>query len=290
MNKKSKYLIITIALICIPLLFSSGCMKMAIRMSPEIFENMSGSVFEECDSDLAEKAIPGNLKILEGLLKNDPDNPELLRILSMGFCGYSILFVENDDKERASALYYRAATYGLQSIGINKKLESIEQEELNTILNGISKKNINSLLWATVSWSSWINLNLHKPAVLSQLGMVKSCIDKLEDTNPHEFYGLPYLLKGIYLSARSPMLGGNYEKSKEYFDNALLSGNRKLFLTQYYYARYYCVGTQNKELFISLLNEIIKSTEQYPDELCLINMAIRQKAEILLESLDDFFI
>ncbi len=251
---------------------------------------MSEALFEECDVDLAEKAIPGNLKILEGFLKNDPDNPELLRMLSMGFCGYSILFVEGGDRKRASALYYRACLYGLAAIGINKKLETINSEELNKALHSVGKNEMPVLLWATVSWSSWVNLNLHKPAAIAQLGMIKSCIDKLEKEDPNLFYGLPYLLKGVYLSARSPMLGGDYIKAKEYFEKSLLSGNRNLFLTQYFYAKYYCVGTQNKELFTSLLNDIIKSTQQYPEELCLINMAIRQKAELLLKNVDDFFI
>lgn len=265
-------------------------MKIAIRMSPDLFENMSVSIFEECDPKIAEKAIPANLKLLEGILKNDPDNPELLKLLSTGFCGYSMLFVEDDDKERASDLYYRAAISGLKAIGLKKNPDVISKDELEKHLARLDKKSLNSLLWATVSWSSWINLNLHKPVAIAQLGLVQSCIDRLTIENPDLFYGLPYLLKAVSLSARSPMLGGDYEKSNEYFDNALMSGNRNLFLSQYFYARYYCVGTQNKEMFISLLTEIIDKNREYPDDLCLINTVIRIKAETLLDNVDDYFI
>jgi hypothetical protein len=94
MGTKIKYITISLAFICIMFLPASGCMKMALRMSPELFENISASIFEECDPDLAQKAIPSNLKLLEGILKNDPDNPLLLRLLSTGFCGYRLpLFI-----------------------------------------------------------------------------------------------------------------------------------------------------------------------------------------------------
>jgi len=290
MGKKIKYFTLPISLMCLMLLSGSGCMKMAIRMSPEFFENMSASIFEECDPDIAKKAIPANLKLLEGVLKNDPDNPKLLKQLSMGFCGYSMLFVESDDKERASNLYYRATAYGLKAIGFKGNPETTSKDELAKLLNGLDKKSLNSLLWATVSWSSFINLNLHKPAAIAQLGLVQLCINKLTETNPDLFYGLPSLLKAVSLSARSPMLGGDYEKSKEYFDKALLSGKRNLFLSQYFYARYYCTGVQNKEMFISLLTEIIDKNREYPDNLCLLNMVIRIKAETLLNNVDDYFI
>ncbi|MGD9161157.1 MAG: TRAP transporter TatT component family protein [Desulfobacteraceae bacterium] len=290
MNKKIRYFAIPLFFILIVTLSCTGCMKLAIRTSSELFQNISGSIFEECDPDMAKVAIPSNLKLLEGILKNDPDNPELLKLLSMGFCGYSMLFVEEDNKERASDLYYRATAYGLRAVGLNKNPETINREELETLFKEPDKKGLDSLLWTTVSWSSWINLNLHKPSAIVQLGVVQLCIDKLTEKEPDLFYGLPYLLKGVILSARSPMLGGDYEKSKEYFDKALLSGNRNLFLSQYFYARYYCIGTQNKEMFTSLLTEIINKNKEYPNDLCLLNMVIRIKAETLLNNVDDYFI
>ena len=290
MGKNSKYFIKLFSVVFLMLLSGSGCMKLAIRTSPELFEKISAAIFEECDPDLAQKAIPANLKLLEGILKNDPDNPELLRLLSMGFCGYSMLFVENKDRERASNLYHRATVYGLKAAGLDRIPENLTQEDLNRLFKRLDKKNLDSLLWATVSWSSWINLNLDKPSAIAQLGLAQSCIDKLTETAPDLFYGLPCLLKAVSLSARSPMFGGDYKRSREYYEKALVSGNRNLFLSQYFYARYYCVGIQNKEMFISLLTEITDKTREYPDDLCLLNTAIRQKAETLLKNIDDYFI
>jgi hypothetical protein len=48
---------------------------------------------EESDPELAKLAIPANLKILEGLLKQDPDNTWILENLAEGFCGYAFSFI-----------------------------------------------------------------------------------------------------------------------------------------------------------------------------------------------------
>ena len=82
----------------------NSCMRFALNLSPSLFPNLAASFFEECDHELARSSMPANLKMLEGLLKSDPDNTEILRMLSMGFCGYSMLFIEDDEPEIVNAL------------------------------------------------------------------------------------------------------------------------------------------------------------------------------------------
>ena len=67
--------------------FFSGCMQLALRASPSLFPNFAATIFEECDPELAKTSIPPNLKLMEGLLKNDPENKKILTTLSMGFAG-----------------------------------------------------------------------------------------------------------------------------------------------------------------------------------------------------------
>ena len=99
------------------LLFLSGCLKIMLRSSPSLYQNFSEAIFEECDPELAKESIPANLKIMEGLLKSDPDNKDILRLLCMGYSGYALLFVEENDPNRASDLYLRAREYGRRALG-----------------------------------------------------------------------------------------------------------------------------------------------------------------------------
>ena len=56
----------------------------------------------------------------------------------MGFTGYAMLFVEEEDPERASRLYLRARRYGLKAIGMENpdhqvilaRLSSMDKDQI----------------------------------------------------------------------------------------------------------------------------------------------------------------
>ena len=72
-----------------------GCSsrQLAVQATLPLISSQIISMQEERDVDLAEKAIPASLKMLEGLLKEDPDNVWILENLAEGFCGYASVSV-----------------------------------------------------------------------------------------------------------------------------------------------------------------------------------------------------
>lgn len=276
--------------LCMP--FFSGCMPLALKMSPSLFPNFVASVFEECDPELAKGSIPANLKLMEGLLKNAPNNRDVLITLSMGFSGYSMLFVERDDPVRASALYLRARDYGMRALGDKGavlKDPRLRGNMLQTALQNMGREDLKPLFWTTMSWNAWINLNLDKPAALAQLPLSQACLKRVMEIDAHYLYGSPYILMGVSLAAMPPMLGGNVQEAKDYFEEALELSNRKFFLTQYYFARYYAVRVQDKELFLKLIQEIIDGDPHELKDVCLINRVVQYQARELREMVDDLF-
>jgi len=268
-------------------------MRVALRVSPSLFPNLTTSIFEECDIELARNAIPANLKLLEGLLKNDPENKQILTTLSMGFGGYSMLFVEGDDPERASRLYLRARDYGIGALGekgVGLKNAMDRKEDLQSLLQRLGKEALEPLFWITVSWNAWINLNLDKPAALAQLSVSQALLERVMEIDATYFQGLPHILMGVSLSARPPMLGGNVKQAKEHFDKALQLSHGKFFLAQYYFARYYAVRVQDKALFLGLTGEVEKMNPRELRDVCLINSVMQHKAKRLREMVDEFFL
>ena len=65
-------------------------MRLAVNASSSLIPNLTMAFFEECDLELAEQSLPAELKLIEGLLKNAPQNKELLTALCMGFAGYAM--------------------------------------------------------------------------------------------------------------------------------------------------------------------------------------------------------
>jgi hypothetical protein len=267
-------------------------MPIALSFSPSLFPNFAASMFEECDPKLANHAIPANLKLMEGVLKNDPENRQILTTLSTGFGGYSMLFVESHDPERASELYLRAKDYGIRALGdkgVGLKDPGAKREDLDPLLRAMGKGELEPLFWTTISWNAWINLNLDKPAALAQFALSQACLERVMEIDADYFYGLPHILMGVSLSALPQMFGGKTVQAREYFEKALGLTDRKFFLAQYYFARYYAVRAQDKKLFLELIEEIVDGDPQGLKEICLVNSVIQHQAKELRKMVDDLF-
>lgn len=267
------------------MLLMSGCMRLALHATSPLIPNLTMAFFEECDLKLAEQSLPAELKLMEGLLKSAPQNKELLTALCMGFTGYAMLFVEEEDPERASILYLRARRYGLKAIGI----EDANHQAILARLNAMGKGQIEPLFWVTMSWNGWINLNLDKPAALGELTASQECLERVMKIDPEYFYGSPYIISGSMLAARPKILGGDAAKAKEFFTKAMAASNGKFFLAQYYYAKYYAVRVQDKELFLNLIEEVERAPLDQLKDACLINSAIKEKMKGLKEMADELF-
>lgn len=260
-------------------------MRLALHATSPLIPNLTMAFFEECDLELAEQSLPAELKLMEGLLKSAPQNKELLTALCMGFTGYAMLFVEEEDPERASILYLRARRYGLKAIGI----EDANHQAILARLNAMGKGQIEPLFWVTMSWNGWINLNLDKPAALGELTASQECLERVMKIDPEYFYGSPYIISGSMLAARPKILGGDAAKAKEFFTKAMAASNGKFFLAQYYYAKYYAVRVQDKELFLNLIEEVERAPLDQLKDACLINSAIKEKMKGLKEMADELF-
>ncbi|MEE9612364.1 MAG: TRAP transporter TatT component family protein, partial [Desulfatiglandales bacterium] len=134
--------------LCLYILALNGCLQSALQLSPRLVPNFAASIFEECDPELAQDAIPANLKLMEGLLKNAPKNKQILTSLSMGFGGYSLLFVEAGDPERGSELYLRARDYGIRALGVKGeglKDTANTKESIQVVLKAMGKEDLEAL-------------------------------------------------------------------------------------------------------------------------------------------------
>ena len=282
------------ALLCLLLLPApfSGCTRMAVRGSSGLIPNLSQAVFSECDAELARASLPANLKVMEGLLRADPGNRRLLNALAMGFAGYSVLFLEEEAPERASALLLRARKYGLRALGgSGREIEaaSLDPERLTKALESLGRKDLAPLFWAGLAWSSWIRLNLDSPAAVAELRAATACLERVIELDGSYFHGLPYAALGSVLSAIPPMLGGSPEASKELFERSMAQTGGDFLLAKLHYARYYAVRVQDRALFERLLDEIMQTDPAELEDVCLLNAVARQKAQDLIQQTDDFF-
>ena len=281
-----------LSLLLVVSLLLAGCMRLGVRSVSTLVPEWRTALFEECDPILAREALPANLKMMEGLLRVDPENRRLLVALSMGFTGYAMMFLEHEAPERASALLLRARDYGLRALGgrgqdIEKA--ALHPERLSSLLEAMGPEHLEPLFWSALAWSNWIRLNLDDPAAAARINAAQACIERAIELDGDYFYGLPYVAMGTLLAARPPLLGGDPEEAKTCFERALSLHQGRFLLAKLYLARYYAVRVQDRRLFLNLLDEIEDTDPRIMKQACLFNAVARVQANQLRRQVDTLF-
>ena len=132
---------------------TSGCSMgtMVARTTVSVLDGGLEAMNRETDLELAKSAIPANLKLMEGLIFEDPRNRTLREFAAQGLYGYAYGFVEDEDRARASALYDRCLAHGKQGLrvsGLKVDVQRATQDELDAALARLRGKAVPSLFWS----------------------------------------------------------------------------------------------------------------------------------------------
>ena len=276
------------------LLFTGGLncsiQKLAVGATGEIIDDALTAVYEESDVEMAETAITGFLKMLDGLLKSEPENSKFLLRAVEGYTGYALGFVEDYDEERAVTFYERARNYGLTLLAGKKPLKnirSISLEDLESALQKTGKKDVPALFWTANAWGSYIKLNPGELSVVADMGKVEAVMNRVLELDETFYFGGAHLFLGVMEIEKG--IAGKPDKSREHFEKALEISGRKFLLIQVMYARYYAVNKFDEKLFDTLLQEVLDTPGEVLPEYRLINEIAKKKAALYLSRKDEWF-
>ena len=273
--------------------FTSGCFQqIAINSIGGILDSGFEVLNEEQDLDIAEKSIASNLKLLESLMKRDPQNEHFLSLASMGYSSYALGFVEDDNIERAKIFYRRGRDYGLEILDENKKFVKARHEnieEFQTALHSFSKNDVPAVFWTAIGWGSLIGLSLDDPDALADLPKVEAMMQFVLEKDSAYFYGGAHFFLGTLYGSRPKILGGDTEISQKHFERCLTINNGKFLMTYVYYARSFAVQTQNRKLFEQCLAKVAEASLDILPQARLSNAIAKKKAKLLMEKIEDLF-
>lgn len=272
----------------------SGCSsrRLAVQATLPLISSQIVSMQEERDAGLAEKAIPASLKMLEGLSKEDPKNVWILQKLAEGFCGYAFSFLEDSEPDRASGLYLRGKDYAFRSLKIQsngKTWNGLSLDEWFNRLAEVTPSQQPALFWAGQCWGSWLSLNLDSVEAFSSLPRIDALMNRALVLDPNFHYAGPHLFLGAYYGGRSRMLGGNPDKARNHFEQALKITDGKYLLVSFLYAKTYAVQNQDRNLFKAQLKKVLEASVDVLPEQRLANQIAKRKATILLGEIDELF-
>ncbi|MBI4549004.1 MAG: hypothetical protein HY707_13555 [Ignavibacteriae bacterium] len=281
-----------ISAVLLPLVISGCFHQIALNSIGGILHNGFEVLNEEQDLELAEKSIASNIKLLESLLRSDPDNEQFLLLATIAYSSYSLGFVEDTNVERARMFYQRGKEYGMRILKHNRTFaDALDRsfEEFNTALASFSKSDVPALFWTAIAWGSHISWSLTDPAALADLPKVESIMKFVLGKDSTFFHGGAHFFLGTLYGSRPNILGGDPEASRRHFESCLNINKGKFLMTYVYYARSYAFQIQNKELFESCLAIVDSTSIDVLPEARLSNAIAKRKAILLREKIDELF-
>ncbi|HWP81684.1 MAG TPA: TRAP transporter TatT component family protein [Bacteroidota bacterium] len=270
-----------------------GCIQLfAVRTMGGVLEHGLEAFQEESDLELAESGLASNLKLIEALIKADPENERLLFIASQGYSAYGLAFAEDEDPARARLMYLRAKAYGMRILDENTKFRASRDGDLQNFtkaLQTFSKDDIPAVFWTAFAWGSYVNLSRTETAALADIPKVNAMMEFVLQHDPAYYYAGAHVYFGTLLGSTPVLLGGKPEAAKEHFQKALELTGGKFLMTYVYYARSYAVQTQDQELFESLLAKVDSASIDILPEARLPNAVAKKKALALRARVNELF-
>jgi hypothetical protein len=282
-------------LVSIGLLVGCGNMraKMTVSSMRPIMDKMNIAVNKNSDVELVKDAMPASLVQMDGFLEADPENEDLLLRAAEANGGYAFLFLMDTDKPRARKLYQKSKDYALKVLFKNSDFQEAfdkSDDEFIGSLKTFDKDDVRALFLAANNWLSWIGLShADDTKALIDLPKVEAIMNRIVELDDTFNYGCVHAMLGSYLASRPVMLGGNPKEADWHFKQAFEISDSKYLMWKYLYAKFYAVQIQDRELFVSTLQEVISSPENLLPEKNFVNEAARMKSKALLAEVDEFF-
>ncbi|RMH63712.1 MAG: hypothetical protein D6677_06560 [Calditrichaeota bacterium] len=272
------------------LLILSSCSlnRLVVSQMTPVFEKSALALYEEDDLRLAEQALAANLKLLEGMLKNDPDNTALLLMLAQGYAGYALGFVEDEDPGRAKKFYQRGRSFAQSALPASfTRIKDVA--ELEKAAAALDDDTMPALFWYAFTWAGYINLSLDTPLALLELPRVEVLMNRVAQWNPAYFNGAVYLFQGSVLGVKPRIMGGNPELAKKLFEKNLSLTHGDFLLTYIYLARFYAAKVLDEEAFDDYLDTVESYDLNKTPALRLFNAIAQDKARRLRAEKDELF-
>ncbi|MBI5783666.1 MAG: hypothetical protein HZA69_07980 [Gammaproteobacteria bacterium] len=266
--------------------------QMVARSSLPIVESGNIAMNRETDLELARAAIPANLKLIEGLILELPDNAELRLQAAQGFYGYAYGFIEDEDNRRASGLYRRGLEHALLALtvaGLPSDITTLPQKDLEHRLATLDRGAVPALFWSASCWAKWIDMNRDDPARIADMGKAAALMSRVLELDENYYHGGAHLFFGVFYGAKPPMFGGDFERSARHFEKARAVTQGKLLLADMLRAQYLARQQLDRQQFHERLLTVIKAPSDLFPEMALANAVAQQKARQLLAKEEEWF-
>ncbi|HWO18577.1 MAG TPA: TRAP transporter TatT component family protein [Kofleriaceae bacterium] len=293
---------------------SSACDigKLTVGTTAKVLLRAQPSLQQESDYELARQAIPGALKTVEGFWIVDPENENLIQILTEGYCQYGTGFAEDDweaarlvkdraaveyHNERATKIFNRCLNYALLSLGKEWQRDLFGDEATVTKLlrdHGGRGKRF-AMMYAGVALGSLVNHNLSQMEMLGYLPTVEMVLNHVVELDRQKppanlaHAALPYIALGMIHTGRPVAMGGQPDRARGYFEQALRVSGGKFLLARTLMGYRVGLAKNDRKFFHDQLKQVLETAPSVWPEQRLANEVAHRKARRYLSKEKELF-
>ena len=268
-----------------------SCAQIVEKPLQSFSDNLAAAVLDQNDPELVREGAPTFLLLMDGLIRQSPENPALRSAAAQLYSLYNAAFV--DDPERSKKLATSAFNHGSQAYCLSVKIKNCDLNKTNfdDFEKRIAKskyKDIDALSALSTSWLIWIRSNADDWSAIAQLPKAELALNRIVELDGDYGEGTAKMYLGIVNSLRPPALGGKPELAKQYFEEAIAISNGKNLAAKVEYASSYARTLYERELHDQLLNEVLLAETDAPG-FTMSNTMAKEEAKRLLASAEDYF-
>jgi tetratricopeptide (TPR) repeat protein len=301
-------------LVCVLLIIGwCGCSTrmLVINELTDIIDTGVTAFEQDDDLQMLEEAFPANIKLLEAVLANDPDNERLLVLLARLYGSYAFVFFEDrleaavltgamPDADQGDPQALEQAAVRYYALGIEYALRALEvrypgcREKLAKVptagrfIESLDSADVPPLFWYGFNLSAYVNHNRDSVRAIARAHLIEKTMKRVLALDPDYYYGSAHLVLMAYYASRSPMMGGNIDLAARHYQGLKEMHGHRFLLADLFYARYYLYQKQDRRQFVQVLTSIIghgKGDKQFR----LFNTVAEVRAQTYLTAVDQLF-
>ena len=262
----------------------SGCMSMA---SERMTGHLKAAMLSQDDPETVLAAAPAFLLLTESMIAESPDDPNLLMAGAELSSAYAALLLDPERRRRLSSRSFGYASRGL-CVSYPEICETREGsfDDFTPAVDKVAAGDLDRLYVFATAWAGWMESSAGDIAALADLPKLEYVFDFILAAEPDFQAGRAQLYAGALAALRPRALGGNPEKARGHFEQALNYSDGRDLMVQVEFARRYARQAPDQALHDRLLNEVLEADPRAPG-LTLSNTVAQAEAEDLLA--EDYF-
>ena len=266
-------------------LLLAGCASIATE---RMAGHLSMAMLNQSDPEIVRAGAPAYLLLVDTLIADSPENPDLLLAGSQLYGAYASGLVQ--DSQRSLRLTDTSLNYARRALCVeNDEFCAVLRApfpEFAVELKDTDEDDLPYLYSYGTALVGWIEARSDDWNAIADLPKAEQLLQRVVDLEPGFARGRAQLYLGALLALRPAVLGGKPQQAKAHFEQAIHYSDSKDLRAKVEYARRYARLVFDQALHNRLLNEVLQADPIQPG-LTLSNVIAQGEAEVLLQ--EDYF-